>query len=236
MNAASLSKARRVLVLPPHQNCDWHQWLTDELKSLPVGSVDLDLGDWSMGCRELTELMETLKREGHAVQQIITACPKTQIAASALGCPTGQRPMTTSGDAEDETQTMEKRGDLRIHRGTLRSGDHLSSEGHALVVGDVNPGASVTAHGDVYIWGRLRGRAHAGAAGNQLARIIALQLRPLQLRIADCVARGPEEPPMAGQAEQACIREGEIAIEPAQPPFFDDQTNHQKRVRTDRSH
>ena len=54
-------------------------------------------------------------------------------------------------------------------------------------------------------------------------------LRPLQLRIADRVARGPEEPPMAGQAEQACIRDGDIAIEAAQPPFFDDQTNQSKK-------
>ena len=181
-----------------------------------------------MGCRELAELLETLEGDGYTVQQIVTACPKTQIGAAALGCPTSQRP-TTSGDAADDTQTIERRGDLRIHRGTLRSGDHLSSEGHALVIGDVNPGASVTAHGDVYIWGRLRGRAHAGAAGNPWARIIALQLRPLQLRIADRVARGPEEPPMAGQAEQACIRDGDIAIEAAQPPFFDDQTNQSKK-------
>ena len=228
MITASPSKARRVLVLPPHKNCDWHQWLPDHLRSLPVGSVDLDMGDWSMGCRELAELLETLEGDGYTVQQIVTACPKTQIGAAALGCPTSQRP-TTSGDAADDTQTIERRGDLRIHRGTLRSGDHLSSEGHALVIGDVNPGASVTAHGDVYIWGRLRGRAHAGAAGNPWARIIALQLRPLQLRIADRVARGPEEPPMAGQAEQACIRDGDIAIEAAQPPFFDDQTNQSKK-------
>ena len=86
-------------------------------------------------------------------------------------------------------------------------------------MGDVNPGGSASADGDVYIWGRLRGRAHAGLSGNRTARIVALQLRPLQLRIADLVARGPEEQPQPGLAEQACILEGAIAIEPACPPF-----------------
>ena len=36
--------------------------------------------------------------------------------------------------------------------------------------------------------GRLRGVAHAGCHGDQQARITALQLRPVQLRIAAAVA------------------------------------------------
>ena len=233
MKAASPSPARRVLILPPHRSCHWHQWLPDQRETVPAGSIVLDMGDWSMGCRELTELMDALEHEGYTVQQVITHCPTTQIGAAALGLPTSRRPMAETGGETGETETSDRRGDLRIHRGTLRSGDHLSSEGHALVIGDVNPGASVTANGDVYIWGRLRGRAHAGAAGNPSARIIALQLRPLQLRIADLVARGPEEPPMPGQAEQACIRDGDIAIEAAQPPFLDDQANQRKSFSAD---
>lgn len=228
MNAASPARARRVLILPPQRSCDWRQWLPDQREFLAAGSVDLHLGDWSMGCRELTELMDALAREGYTVQQVITHCATTQIGAAALGFPSSHRPIQESGKDNGDTDSTDRRGDLRIHRGTLRAGDQFSSEGNALIIGDVNPGASVTANGDVYVWGRLRGRAHAGAAGSPSARIIALQLRPLQLRIADLVARGPEEPPWPGQAEQACIRDGDIAIEPAQPPFLDDQTNQRK--------
>jgi septum site-determining protein MinC len=75
----------------------------------------------------------------------------------------------------------------------------------------------VSAAGDVLVWGRLRGVAHAGCLGNSEAKIVALQLRPLQLRIADCVARGPDEQPQPGFAEQARIVNGEIVIEAAQP-------------------
>ena len=67
------------------------------------------------------------------------------------------------------------------------------------------------------IWGRLRGIAHAGRFGDTNARVVALQLRPLQLRIADQVARGPDDQPQAGLAEEARIEAGEIVIEPADP-------------------
>ena len=56
-----------------------------------------------------------------------------------------------------------------------------------------------------------------GVEGDRNARITALQLRPLQLRIADLVARGPEEKPQPGLAEEARIVDGVISIEPADP-------------------
>ena len=46
---------------------------------------------------------------------------------------------------------------------------------------------------------------------------MALQLRPLQLRIAGAVARGPAEAPMEGMAEMAHLVAGEIRIDPAPP-------------------
>jgi septum site-determining protein MinC len=104
-----------------------------------------------------------------------------------------------------------------VHRGTLRSGDHLQVEGSVLLLGDVNPGARISAGGHVLVWGRLRGMAHAGCGGDSNARIVALQLRPLQLRIADAVARGPEDRPPAGLAEEALLVDGTIRIDPASP-------------------
>jgi hypothetical protein len=47
--------------------------------------------------------------------------------------------------------------------------------------------------------------------------VAALQLRPLQLRIADAVARGPEDQPPAGLAEQAVLENGVIQLQPADP-------------------
>ena len=101
-----------------------------------------------------------------------------------------------------------------FHQGTVRSGEYLESPGDLLILGDVNPGAKVSAEGNIIIWGRLLGVAHAGSKGNSKATISALQLRPVQLRIAKKIARGPKEKPQPGLAEQAKIDSDEIIIYP----------------------
>ncbi|MEA3345856.1 MAG: septum site-determining protein MinC [Chloroflexota bacterium] len=85
----------------------------------------------------------------------------------------------------------ERSSGLLIH-GTLRSGQLISHSGHVVIIGDVNPGAKVIAEGDIVIWGKLRGTAHAGAEGDEEAVICALQLAPIQLRIAGHIARSPD--------------------------------------------
>ena len=108
---------------------------------------------------------------------------------------------------------------LTLHRGTVRSGDHIEAAGSLLVLGDVNPGARLSAGWHVLVWGRLRGVAHAGCHGDQGARIVAMGLQPLQLRIADAIARGPQEAPPPGLAEQASLSAGAIRIDPASPSW-----------------
>ena len=73
----------------------------------------------------------------------------------------------------------------------------------------------VLAGGNVMIWGRLLGIAHAGKDGNVHCKITALQLRPIQLRIADKIARGPKEKPEEGLSEEARIENNLIVIKPA---------------------
>lgn len=77
-------------------------------------------------------------------------------------------------------------------RKTIRSGQSISSDGNIIVIGDVNPGAEIIAKGDITVWGILGGIAHAGSNGNEFARIRALKLNPVQIRIADVFARRPD--------------------------------------------
>jgi septum site-determining protein MinC len=67
---------------------------------------------------------------------------------------------------------------------TLRNGRTIHSDGHVIVLGDVNAGAMIIAAGDVIVWGKLRGTVHAGARGDESAVVCALYLAPTQLRIA----------------------------------------------------
>lgn len=82
--------------------------------------------------------------------------------------------------------------DAVIYRGNLRSGQDISSEKSIIIMGDVKPGANVTSYGSIYILGELRGNAFAGAGGDSSAVIMALDLRPIQVRISDAIAISPD--------------------------------------------
>jgi len=84
-------------------------------------------------------------------------------------------------------------GPAKFHKGTVRSGQLVSYAGNVVILGDVNPGGEVVANGNVVVLGTLKGMVHAGADGNKEAIIYALNLSPMQLRIADVIARSPDE-------------------------------------------
>lgn len=100
---------------------------------------------------------------------------------------------------------------------TIRSGQRVEFDGNLVITGDVNPGGEVIAAGDIMILGKLRGTAHAGALGNPTSHIIALHLKPLQIRIADVFTRAPELPrktdPKKDHPEIARIKDDLIIVE-----------------------
>jgi septum site-determining protein MinC len=196
----------------------------ENAQTLIPGPVELDAGPWRLDVRQLEDIEGLLESHGLSLVALFGDHLDTRVAAAGMGLPIAPSPRTPeplSGrdghHREDGDAANPLDGPLHLHRGTLRSGDHLEVEGSLLLLGDVNPGASVRASGHVMVWGRLRGTAHAGSRGHGDARIIALQLRPLQLRIAKAVARGPEGVPPQGLAEEAALADGVIQIRPASP-------------------
>ena len=107
-----------------------------------------------------------------------------------------------------------KKKDDILHKGTIRSGERISSNGNLCIIGDVNPGAIVSAKKNIYVWGKLLGIAFAGKSGNKNASISSLFLKPLQLRIADVVAIGPKDKPKNCYPEVAVIDKQMIIIKP----------------------
>lgn len=75
---------------------------------------------------------------------------------------------------------------------TLRSGQTMSYDGNIVLIGDAHPGSEIIAKGDITIWGVLGGIAHAGARGNDWAKIRALKINAIQLRISGYYARRPD--------------------------------------------
>lgn len=112
----------------------------------------------------------------------------------------------------------------QFYKGNLRSGQVLETETSIIILGDVNPGASVVSKGNIIILGALRGTAFAGAAGNQASFVVALGMFPMQIRIADIIARAPDEP-MTEEVHEPKIAfiEGEtICIEPLSKSVLND--------------
>jgi septum site-determining protein MinC len=99
------------------------------------------------------------------------------------------------------------------HR-TVRSGEKVASEGHLIIMGDVNPGAEVIAEHNIIVWGSLKGTAYAGVPNHEDAVIAALHLSPIQLRIAGYIARSPDVRPVTTAVpELARIDQNQIVVE-----------------------
>lgn len=80
-----------------------------------------------------------------------------------------------------------------FYKGTLRSGQKLEADNSIVIIGDVNPGASVVAGGNIVIIGSLTGSVQAGASGNRNCFVIALSMSPIQIQIADIIARSSDK-------------------------------------------
>jgi septum site-determining protein MinC len=120
--------------------------------------------------------------------------------------------------AEESTAVTVEGTDGLLARRRVRSGQVLRHPGHIVVIGDVNPGAQLIAGGDIIVWGKLQGTAHAGALGDTRAIICALDMSPSLVKIADAaLALRPGEQKKrnkAGKAEQAQLIDQQITFTP----------------------
>ncbi len=126
---------------------------------------------------------------------------------------------------ESENDTPQEKAEEPIHlvKSIVRSGQVLHMEGNLLLIGDVNPGGTVSATGDIYVMGSLRGMAHAGMEGNEKAIITASHMKPTQLRIAQIISRPPDEWAIGDTyMEFAYINNGVMEI---------DKVQHMSRIR-----
>ena len=72
----------------------------------------------------------------------------------------------------------------RLYQGVLKSGATLRSDGHLVLLGSVEEGASLIAVGNIIVIGGLYGTAHAGCNGHNGSYIIAMDMHPEGLAIA----------------------------------------------------
>ncbi|QPC47047.1 septum site-determining protein MinC [Mangrovibacillus cuniculi] len=92
----------------------------------------------------------------------------------------------------DEAKKRSEESTIHSISSFVRSGQVVTIRGDVLLIGDVNPGGTLRATGNIYIMGSLKGIAHAGCEGDSEAVIVASSMRPMQLRIAEQIHRAPD--------------------------------------------
>ncbi len=190
----------------------------DEQAEFYAGAeITVELGARPVPKYELSSLKALLERRGLSLGLVRSESETTRESAIALDLKTdrashneAKRPRTRETDpvSPEETGTQGV-----LFRRTLRSGRTIHSDGHIIVFGDVNPGAKVIASGDIVVWGKLRGYAHAGAMGDESAVVCALDMSPSQLRIAGYLVTSPPGQRKGIAPEVARVRDRQIIVE-----------------------
>ena len=112
--------------------------------------------------------------------------------------------------------TEAPRRSTRVITEPVRSGQQIYAEDADLVVlSAVSPGAEVIADGCVHVYGPLRGRALAGARGDDNARVFARRFEAELVAIAGVYAVADQiKSAKSGEATQAYLHNGKLVIEP----------------------
>ena len=209
------SKPQKIIInIKDSKYPNWKICLKNKLKIQKSINIEIDCKSLDLTCTDISEIIAISNQYNCKVIGFCSTSSKTIVSSQSLG----YKSQFIIENLSNETLKINEKNlsfsKTNFHQGTVRSGEYLESPGDLLILGDVNPGAKVSAEGNIIIWGRLLGIAHAGKNGNSKATISALQLRPVQLRIDKKVARGPKEKPQIGLAEQARIDSEEIIISP----------------------
>ncbi len=138
---------------------------------------------------DFDEIKQIIEDEGFVLVGVTGAQDEqTREAAKLAGLAVmtaGRSVESTEPAARQETPAETALTATRVHHGNVRSGQQIYAPGGSLVIiGSVGNGAEVIADDSIHIYGALRGRALAGARGNQQARIYCQQLEPELISIA----------------------------------------------------
>lgn len=213
------------IILPPENDKEANQWnrLIDDFKSRlyvmekswqPGMKVQLIAKKRLLDSRQMQTLTDIIREIQLELSLVVTSRRQTAVVAASAGYSVKQEKSVKPLNGNNQASQAEMTDPLYL-KNTVRSGVEMRHTGTVIVLGDVNPGGSIIASGDVFIWGTLKGIAHAGATGNRKALIMALKMEPTQLRIADLVARSPDNLPDDFVAEVAYITKEGIRISSA---------------------
>lgn len=211
------------LILPPSEQSseqnDWseiwqqlkHRLSAGERFWQPGSSLHLLAADRLLDSRQLQAIAEALRAVELKIERVQTRRRQTAVAAAAAGYSVDQLAGDTPLRLPSKPPSEQREPPLYL-KSVVRSGVEIRHPGTVIVLGDMNPGSRAIAAGDILVFGRLRGIAHAGSQGDRACVIAALEMAATQLRIADVVARVPPSSPDQSYPEIACIASSGIRL------------------------
>lgn len=194
-----------------------HGYLSESKERFRGGRVALNLGSRLLAIPEIEELKNMLTEE-FDLSLVGLWCGENLLNALLQNRPDLNVP-SPQGELQGHQHRLVDQETLLL-RGTCRSGMTIYNSGNVVVIGDVNPGAEITAKGDILVFGRLRGIAHAGMGRDDNATVIALSLEADQLRIGPHIYINPNPKTKKHPRtlpSRVMIKEGKISIEPYVP-------------------
>lgn len=174
--------------------------LLDELRAAGVMPVAL-----AYGTREI----EALARELDVPLLAKFRAQYESVAAEASAAPA---PPAPAAPAPAAAPVAAPPAISQMHVQPVRSGQQLYAQGRDLVIAaSVGAGAEVIADGSVHIYGPLRGRALAGAQGDEKARIFCREFHAELVAIAGRYRVIEEVPPeLRGKAVQVWLQDDSL--------------------------
>lgn len=137
------------------------------------------------GIGAIPTVATAIKRQQKPVVQPVADTPPT-VAVDKQPA-TAKPVVSVSEEPRKLTETeevFETQLENQLINHSVRSGQCIYSRGDLTVVGAVGAGAEVIANGNIHIYGALRGRAIAGAQGDESARIFCHKLEAELVSIA----------------------------------------------------
>lgn len=172
---------------------------------------------------ELRALTDSLRSRGLAVFGVQNASPEQISAAEDAGLISIASGKDAPLNMDSGTKPGTRRGLLkklrppenRLITQPVRSGQTVVAEGGDLVVvGPVSSGAELIARGSIHVYGRLRGRAMAGAEGDESARIFCRDLDAELLAVAGLYRTSENlEPDLLNRPVQVFLQDERLCVE-----------------------
>ena len=135
--------------------------------------IAVDVGERVVHAAEMGLLRDNLSERGVSLFAVLSKSNLTEAVAETLGLSTHKSLLKERGE-NIRNASIDGEKAVLLQK-TLRSGMSVKYPGHVVIDGDVNPGSEIIAGGSIYIWGKLRGTAAAGADGSETAVICALR-------------------------------------------------------------